>query len=82
WVVTFISCGTLIWQFGGCLGFFDASGRLGGRRALAKRLSQEASRCGTRIGTQYTLALMPVHALWLSEGLGYSWKAKRRGLKT
>lgn len=41
-----------------------------------------ASRSGTRIGTQYTLALIPVHALWLSEGLGYSWKAKGRGIKT
>jgi len=49
---------------------------------LPASFSQEASRCGTRIGTQYTLALMPVHALWLSEGLGYSWKAKRCGLKT
>ena len=29
-----------------------------------------------------TLELMPVHALWLSEGLGYSWDAKRRGIKT
>ena len=40
------------------------------------------SQMASRSGTQYTLALMPVHALWLSEGMGYSWKAKRRGLKT